>query len=136
MTPIEPVPKGEFGGDTLHRVGSPNGVMSGTILWETKRTKNWSNAWLAKLRDDQRTAKADLAVLVSQTLPDGVETFDVVEGVWVTHPRCVLASRDHPATYPSAGELDSTHRGWSADKGRDDLRVSNRPKISSEGGGR
>jgi len=87
---IEPVPKGEFGGDTLHRVGSPNGVMSGTILWETKRTKNWSNGWLAKLRDDQRTAKADLSVLVSQTLPEGIETFDVVDGVWVTHPRCVL----------------------------------------------
>lgn len=87
---IEPVPKGEFGGDTLHRVGSPSGVMSGTILWETKRTKNWSNGWLAKLRDDQRTAKADLSVLVSQTLPEGVETFDVVDGVWITHPRCVL----------------------------------------------
>jgi hypothetical protein len=87
---IEPVPKGEFGGDTLHRVGSPNGVMSGTILWETKRTKNWSNGWLAKLRDDQRTAKADLSVLVSQTLPEGIETFDVLDGVWVTHPRCVL----------------------------------------------
>jgi hypothetical protein len=87
---IEPIPKGEFGGDTLHRVGSPNGLMSGTILWETKRTKNWSNGWLAKLRDDQRTAKADLSVLVSQVLPDGIETFDVVDGVWVTHPRCVL----------------------------------------------
>jgi len=87
---IEPVPKGEFGGDTLHRVGSPSGLMSGTILWETKRTKNWSNGWLAKLRDDQRTAKADLSVLVSQTLPEGIETFDVVDGVWITHPRCVL----------------------------------------------
>jgi hypothetical protein len=87
---IEPIPKGEFGGDTLHRVGSPNGLMSGTILLETKRTKNWSNGWLAKLRDDQRTAKADLSVLVSQVLPDGIETFDVVDGVWVTHPRCVL----------------------------------------------
>jgi hypothetical protein len=87
---IEPVPKGEFGGDTLHRVGSPSGLMSGTILWETKRTKNWSNGWLAKLRDDQRTAKADLSVLVSQTMPEGIETFDVVDGVWITHPRCVL----------------------------------------------
>ncbi|MBB5062461.1 DUF2130 domain-containing protein [Granulicella mallensis] len=87
---IEPVPKGEFGGDTLHRVGNASGITSGTILWETKRTKNWSNGWLAKLRDDQRTAKADLSVLVSQTLPEGIETFDVIDGVWVTHPKCVL----------------------------------------------
>lgn len=87
---IEPVPKGEFGGDTVHRVVSPGGLMSGTILWETKRTKNWSNTWLTKLRDDQRAAKADLSVLISQTLPSGIETFDVIDGVWIAHPRCVL----------------------------------------------
>ena len=81
---IEPVPKGEFGGDTLQRVVSQSGVMSGTILWESKRTKNWSNGWLVKLREDQRTAKAEISVLVSQALPEGIETFDVVDGVWVT----------------------------------------------------
>jgi hypothetical protein len=88
---VEPVPKGEFGGDALHRVVSPSGQPSGTILWESKRTKNWSDGWLSKLREDQRTAKADLSVLVSQALPKGVETFDVIDGVWVTHPRATLA---------------------------------------------
>jgi hypothetical protein len=87
---IEPVPKGEFGGDTLQRVVSQSGVMSGTILWESKRTKNWSNGWLVKLREDQRTAKAEISVLVSQALPEGIETFDVIDGVWVTHPRSIL----------------------------------------------
>jgi hypothetical protein len=87
---IEPVPKGEFGGDALQRVVSQSGVMSGTILWESKRTKNWSNGWLVKLREDQRTAKAEISVLVSQALPDGIETFDVIDGVWVTH-RCACA---------------------------------------------
>ncbi len=87
---IEPVPKGEFGGDVLHRVVSTGGQAGGTILWEFKRTKNWSDAWLVKLRDDQRTAKAEIAVIVSQVLPKGVETFEMVEGVWVTHPRAAL----------------------------------------------
>ncbi len=87
---IEPVPKGEFGGDVLHRVVGSGGQSGGTILWEFKRTKNWSDAWLAKLRDDQRTAKAEIAVIVSQILPKGVETFEMVEGVWVTHPRAAL----------------------------------------------
>ena len=87
---IEPVPKGEFGGDTLQRVVSQSGLMSGTILWESKRTKNWSSGWLVKLREDQRTAKAEISVLVSQALPDGIETFDVIDGVWVTHPRAIL----------------------------------------------
>ena len=87
---IEPVPKGEFGGDVLHHVVGAGGQSGGTILWEFKRTKNWSDAWLAKLRDDQRTAKAEIAVIVSQVLPKGVETFELVEGVWVTHPRAAL----------------------------------------------
>lgn len=62
---IEPVPKGEFGGDALQRVTSQGGHPCGTILWESKRTKNWSDGWLAKLREDQRTAKAEISVLVA-----------------------------------------------------------------------
>ncbi len=87
---IEPVPKGEFGGDVLQRVVSHTGQQCGVILWESKRTKNWSDGWLAKLRDDQRTAKAEISVLVSQVLPKGVEAFDVIDGVWITSPRAVL----------------------------------------------
>lgn len=87
---VEPVPKGEFGGDALQRVVGPLGQVCGTILWESKRTKNWSDGWLAKLRDDQRTAKAEISVLVTQVLPKGVESFDLIEGVWVAHPRVAI----------------------------------------------
>ncbi|MCR6644906.1 MAG: DUF2130 domain-containing protein [Terricaulis sp.] len=81
---IEPVAKGEFGGDALQRVFSPGAQECGAILWESKRTKNWTDAWLAKLRSDQRAAGAELSVLVSKVLPKGVETFGYVDGVWVT----------------------------------------------------
>lgn len=87
---IDPVPKGEFGGDVLQRVSSPGGQSCGIILWESKRTKNWSDGWLAKLRDDQRAAKAEVSILISQALPKGVETFGVVDGVWVASPRVAL----------------------------------------------
>jgi hypothetical protein len=87
---IEPVAKGECGGDVLHRVVGPHGLICGTILWEAKRTKNWSDAWLSKLRDDQRAAKADLALIVSQALPKGVEAFDFIDGIWVTELRCAI----------------------------------------------
>jgi hypothetical protein len=87
---IEPVPKGEFGGDVIHKVVSQSGQLCGSILWESKRTKNWSDGWLAKLREDQRTAKADISIIVSQTLPKGVEAFDVLDGVWVSNPRAAL----------------------------------------------
>ncbi len=87
---IEPVAKGEFGGDVLQRIMGPLDQSCGTILWESKRTKNWSDLWLAKLRGDQRTAKADIALLVSNALPKGVDAFDLVDGVWVTEPRCAI----------------------------------------------
>ena len=87
---VEPVPKGEFGGDILQQVLSPTGQLCGTLLWESKRTKNWSDGWLSKLRNDQRSARADFAVLVSQALPKGIETFGLLDGVWVVEPRCAI----------------------------------------------
>jgi hypothetical protein len=87
---IEPVAKGEFGGDVVHGVVAANGQRCGTILWESKRTKAWNPAWLGKLRDDQRAAKAEIALMVSTTLPKGTETFDLIDNVWVTEPRFAI----------------------------------------------
>lgn len=87
---IEPVAKGEFGGDFVQRVVSPSGLACGSILWESKRTKNWSDAWLAKLRGDQRAAKAELCLLVSQALPKDVESFEQIDGVWIAGPKYAL----------------------------------------------
>jgi hypothetical protein len=87
---IQPVPKGEFGGDILHRVMGPLGQSCGTILWESKRTKNWSDGWLPKLREDQRAAKAEIAVILSQVLPKDVDTFGLVNEVWIAHPKVAL----------------------------------------------
>ena len=87
---IQPVPKGEFGGDVLHRVLGPTNQVCGTILWESKRTKNWSDGWLVKLREDQRAAKAEIAVIVSQALPKDIDTFGFLDGVWVADPKVAL----------------------------------------------
>jgi hypothetical protein len=87
---IQPVPKGEFGGDVLQRVLGPLNQVCGTILWESKRTKNWSDGWLPKLREDQRAAKAEIAVIISQALPKDVDTFGFVDGIWVADPKVAL----------------------------------------------
>ena len=87
---VEPVSKGELGADVVQQVNGSIGQAAGIILWESKRTKAWSDGWLAKLRDDQRRCGADVALIISQALPKHIEHFDLVEGVWVAHPRYAL----------------------------------------------
>ncbi len=81
---VEPVKKGVRGGDCVQRVTGPGGIAAGAILWESKRTRAWSEGWLDKLRDDQREAKAEVAILVTTTLPKEIARFGLREGVWVT----------------------------------------------------
>ncbi len=87
---IQPVEKGESGADILQIVRDDGGHECGRILWESKRTKNWSPGWLPKLRGDQRVAKADLAVLISQAMPPDVQHFNEVDGVWVSSISCTV----------------------------------------------
>ena len=82
---IEPVPKGMRGADILQRVYSRNGQHCGSIVWETKRTKAWSDSWITKLKDDQREVKAEIAVIVTEAMPKDVSAFTQIEGVWITN---------------------------------------------------
>ena len=82
---VEPVQKGIKGADIIQRVFTKTGQPCGTIVWESKRTKAWGGDWIAKLKDDQREVKADMAVLVTEAMPKGVSSFSMVEGVWVTN---------------------------------------------------
>ena len=80
---IAPVPKGIRGADVIQTVHNQSMVDCGSIIWETKNTKAWNSAWIDKLKDDQRSIGANLAVLVSTELPEGIKTFGHVDGVWV-----------------------------------------------------
>ena len=80
---IEPVPKGIRGADILQKVHNKSGHYCGAMIWESKHTKAWSDGWLSKLKDDQREVKAEIAVLVTETMPKGIEGFAQIEGVWV-----------------------------------------------------
>lgn len=81
---ISPVPKGIDGADIVQKVQNKFGNYAGSIVWETKRTKAWSNSWLPKLREDKRALSAHLAILVSDVLPNGIETFGYYDQVWIT----------------------------------------------------
>jgi hypothetical protein len=80
---IKEVPKGVTGADIIQEVKNNFGKTCGTIIWELKRTKIWTDSWINKLKNDQRQVKADIAVLISQALPDGVKNFTESRGVWV-----------------------------------------------------
>jgi len=81
---IEPVGKGIRGADLLQRVHNSMCHLCGTIIWEVKNTKNWSDDWIGKLKDDQRSTKAEVAILVTSALPKDLNRFGCIEGVWVT----------------------------------------------------
>ncbi|NSX54813.1 DUF2130 domain-containing protein [Parasulfitobacter algicola] len=86
MDTFVPVAKGISGADVRQDVTASGGI-AGSILWESKRTKNWTAGWLAKLRDDQRSSGCEVAVITSQALPEGIDSFGMVDGVWVCAPR-------------------------------------------------
>jgi hypothetical protein len=85
---IAPVPQGIRGADLHQIVVDARASRCGAILWECKNAKNWSDGWIAKLKDDQRTLRADVAILVTASLPKGCTHFSVVEGVVVTNFAC------------------------------------------------
>lgn len=78
-----PIPKGIEGADIWQKV-KYQGKLVGSILWETKRTKAWSNGWIAKLKDDCVKINASEAIIVSQVLPEGSGVFDRKQGVWIS----------------------------------------------------
>lgn len=83
------VPKGVRGADVLQRVNNKSGVSCGVVIWEAKHTKNWNDGWISKLKDDQQQARADIAVLVTDVLPEEIKDFGEKDGVWVTVPKHV-----------------------------------------------
>ncbi len=80
---IKEVPKGIRGADIIQVVTSKNGRVCGTIIWESKMRKAWSDGWITKLKEDQRQVKAELAVIISQVLPDGVTHFGQRQDIWI-----------------------------------------------------
>jgi hypothetical protein len=80
---VAPVAKGARGADLIHEVRNAALRSCGTIVWETKNTKHWQAGWLDKLKEDQRAIGANLAVIVSTALPDGIVEFGRIDGVWV-----------------------------------------------------
>jgi hypothetical protein len=103
---IEEVKKGVRGADVIQTVCTATAQVCGKIIWEAKRAENWSDKWVQKLKDDQREAKADIAVLVTTAMPRGAgEAFCEYGGIWVVAPQVV-----HPVAMMLRAGLAECHK--------------------------
>lgn len=81
---IAEVKKGVRGADIIQTVKTPMGFRAGAIVWEIKKTKNWEQKWIDKIKEDQRLSKAELAVIITQTMPkDATKGIFNISKIWV-----------------------------------------------------
>jgi hypothetical protein len=80
---ISEVAKGVKGADVIQTVRNMVGKTCGSIIYESKRTKAFSNEWIEKLKSDLRTQKADIAIIVTETMPKEMEKFGQRDGIWI-----------------------------------------------------
>ncbi|HWY11511.1 MAG TPA: DUF2130 domain-containing protein [Bacteroidia bacterium] len=80
---IEEVGKGIKGADCMQHVRNSSGQVCGKIIFESKRTKAFTNDWIEKLKNDMRSQTADIAVIVTETMPKDMERFGMKDGVWI-----------------------------------------------------
>ncbi|MDQ7085232.1 MAG: DUF2130 domain-containing protein [Sulfurovum sp.] len=80
---IEEVKKGAFGADCVQIVHTRELQNCGTICYESKNTKAWSDGWIAKLKQDMLKVNGDIGVLVSSVYPRDMDRMGFVDGIWV-----------------------------------------------------
>lgn len=80
---IGEVGKGVRGADCIQTVRNKFGQDCGRIIYESKRTKDFGNDWIEKLKRDMRGASVDVAVIVTQCYPKGMDCFGEKDGVWI-----------------------------------------------------
>jgi hypothetical protein len=80
---VQEIPKGARGADTIQVVMDDHHDDCGKIIYESKRTKTFSNEWIAKLKQDQRSLQAEIAVIVTEVLPKDMDRFGIKNGVYI-----------------------------------------------------
>lgn len=80
---VTEVGKGVRGADCVHHVRNQFGQDCGKIIYESKRTKDFSMDWIEKLKKDMRSMGVDVAVIVTQAYPKGMDCFGEKDGVWI-----------------------------------------------------
>ena len=80
---IAEVPKGKKGADAIQLIKTFSGSKCGKIIYESKRTKKFNYRWIEKLKEDQLKENADIAVLVTEELPEDIDKIGMRDGIWI-----------------------------------------------------
>ncbi len=87
---VSRVKSGKNGADIEQVVRNARGQICGKMLFESKRTNNFSNEWIGKLKGDVLAAKAHLGVIVTEAMPKDVAHATVIDGIWVISPAVLI----------------------------------------------
>lgn len=80
---VEEISKGVRGGDCIHRVHDRTGHELGAIYYESKRTKHFTEGWIAKLKQDMQAAMTQVGVIVTEAMPADMERMGQRNGIWI-----------------------------------------------------
>tara|TARA_B110000503_G_scaffold85775_1_gene130609 strand:- start:65 stop:1231 length:1167 start_codon:yes stop_codon:yes gene_type:complete len=82
---VEEIRRGQAGADSVLKVRSPSGLISGSIYFEAKRTREFSRPWIEKLKRDVARQNASIGVLVTETMPADKKRPHLIDGIWICH---------------------------------------------------
>jgi len=77
------VKKGAMGADCLHVINEFDMQNCGTIYYESKNTKSFSEKWIKKFKKDLQSKNANIGVIVTKTYPQNVSRMTVIDGIYV-----------------------------------------------------
>ncbi len=82
---IHPIPQGTKGPDLIQTIRNQVGIESGRIAWEAKRTKEWNDEWIGKLKEDLVKHNSEVGIIVTKSLPKDVAAFGMRNGILITN---------------------------------------------------
>ena len=80
---IKEIAKGDYGADSIQAVRTMQGVLCGTIYYESKRTKTFKQDWISKFKKDIQEKGADIGVLVTAVYPKTMDKMGLYEGIYI-----------------------------------------------------
>ena len=80
---IQEVKKGANGADCVQIINTRDVLNCGTICYESKRTKSFSESWIPKFKADMQASNANIGVLVTEVLPKDMQRMGMKDGIWI-----------------------------------------------------